>query len=106
MVSDAVSTLVVTQGRTAVWRPTRLWYEGTWGGTRAFAIRAPAKAAEVALDVYPAVSLIGLLVVWLAGLLFGWALIYWGLHGRFFTTREHRCSLRHLAPRTARAFDC
>ena len=80
MLSDAVSTLVVTQGRTAAWRPTRLWYEGTWGATRAFAIRAPAKAAEVALDVYPALSLIGLLVVWLAGLLFGWALIYWGLH--------------------------
>jgi hypothetical protein len=80
MVSDAVSTLVVTQGRSARWRPTRLWYFGTWRTTRAFAIRAPTKAANVALDVYPAASLLGLLVVWLVGLLFGWAIIYWGLH--------------------------
>jgi hypothetical protein len=80
MVSDAVSTLVVTQGRSALWRPTRLWYFGTWRATQAFAVRAPAKAADVALDVYPAASLLGLLVLWLAGLLFGWAIIYWGLH--------------------------
>jgi hypothetical protein len=80
MVTDAVSTLVVTQGRSALWRPTRLWYVGTWRATRSFAIRAPARASDVALDVYPAASLLGLLVLWLAGLLFGWAIIYWGMH--------------------------
>jgi hypothetical protein len=80
VVSDAVSTLVVTQGRSGLWRPTRLWYFATWHATRAFAIRAPAGAANAALEVYPAVSLLGLLVLWLAGLLFGWAIIYWGLH--------------------------
>ena len=80
MVSDAISTLVVTQGRSALWRPTRLWYFGTWRAARAFAIRAPARAADIALDVYPAASLLGLLVLWLVGLLFGWAIIYWGMH--------------------------
>jgi hypothetical protein len=80
MVSDAIGTLVVTQGRSARWRPTRLWYFATWRAARAFAIRVPARAANVALEVYPALSLLGLLVLWLAGLLFGWALIYWGLH--------------------------
>jgi hypothetical protein len=80
MVTDAISTLVVTQGRSALWRPTRIWYSGTWRATRAFAIHAPARAADIALDVYPAASLLGLLLLWLAGLLFGWAIIYWGMH--------------------------
>ncbi len=78
-VSDAISTLVVTQGRSALWRPTRLWYFGTWRAARAFAIRAPADAADTALELYPAASLLGLLVLWLVGLLFGWAMMYWGL---------------------------
>ena len=79
VVSDAISTLIVTQGRTAAWRPTRIWYHYTWSITRAFALRAPAKAADVALDSYPAVSLLGLLTVWLAGLVVGWGLVYFGL---------------------------
>src|SRR5215471_993385 len=68
VVSDAIGTLVVTQGRSAVWRPARLWYAATWRVARAVAARAPARAGDVALDVYPAASLLGLLVLWLAGL--------------------------------------
>jgi hypothetical protein len=79
MVSDAISTLIVTQGRTGLWRPTRLWYAGTWRLTRSFVARAPARAGDVSLNLYPALSLLGLLVLWLAGLMFGWALLYWGL---------------------------
>jgi hypothetical protein len=79
VVSDAVATLVVTQGRSAMWRPGRLWYVGTWRVARAVAAHAPARAGDVALDAYPAVSLLGLLVLWLAGLVIGWALVYWGL---------------------------
>jgi hypothetical protein len=79
VVSDAISTLIVTQGRSAAWRPTRIWYHYTWLMTRAFALRAPSKAAEVALDSYPAVSLLGLLTVWLAALVLGWGLVYFGL---------------------------
>jgi hypothetical protein len=33
----------------------------------------------MALNAYPAVSLLGLLVLWLAGLLLGWGLVYWGI---------------------------
>ena len=79
VVSDAVGTLIVTQGRSALWRPTRIWYATTWRTTRAVAGRLPFEPAESALGVYPAVSLLGLLVLWLAGLMFGWALIYWGI---------------------------
>ena len=82
VVSDAISTLIVTQGRSSPWRPTRLWYQGTWRVFRAVASRAPARMAEAALNVYPALSLLGLLVLWLAGLMLGWSLVYWGLGER------------------------
>jgi hypothetical protein len=79
VVTDAISTLVVTQGASGLWRPTRLWYAATWQLTRRIAIRLPARAGEALLNVYPALSLLGLLVLWLAGLLLGWALVYLGL---------------------------
>jgi len=79
VVSDAVATLVVTQGRTGLWRPTRLWYAATWRATRALASRLPDRAADASLNMYPAASLLGLLVLWLAGLMLGWALVYLGL---------------------------
>jgi hypothetical protein len=79
MVSDAISTLIVTQGRTSLWRPTRLWYAGTWRLTRVVVTRVPARAGDFALNLYPALSLLGLLVLWLVGLMIGWALLYWGL---------------------------
>jgi hypothetical protein len=37
MLSDAFATLVVTQGTSSLWRPTRLFYAATWRGTRALA---------------------------------------------------------------------
>ena len=79
VLSDAVSTLVVTQGRSGLWRPTRLWYGATWRLARAAAARLPAAAGERVLDVYPALSLLGLLVLWLVALDVGWALVYLGL---------------------------
>jgi hypothetical protein len=79
VISDSVGTLVVTQGRSAPWRPTRIWYTSTWRAARALAGRLPFDAGETVLSVYPAVSLLGLLLLWLAGLMFGWALVYWGI---------------------------
>ena len=82
MVTDAAATLVVTQGRSRRWRPTRIWYDTTWATTRWLAARLPGGAGDLVLDVYPAVSLLGLLVVWLVGLVLGWSLIYLGLGAR------------------------
>jgi len=79
MVSDAITTLIVTRGRSAAWRPTRIWYSGTWRVTRSLAARLPFEGGETALSLYPALSLLGLLVIWLAGLMLGWAALYWGL---------------------------
>jgi hypothetical protein len=78
ILSDAVATLVVTQGDAGIWRPTRIFYAGTWRATRAFVARAPDRLGEFVLNVYPALSLLALLVLWLAGLMIGWSLVYWG----------------------------
>ncbi|MBV8463896.1 MAG: hypothetical protein JO368_11410, partial [Acidimicrobiales bacterium] len=88
MLSDAVATLIVTQGSSGVWRPTRLFYAVTWRVTRAVAARLPERAGEYSLNVYPALSLLGLLVLWLAGLMVGWSLVYWGLDQRLGGTRD------------------
>jgi hypothetical protein len=82
MLSDAVATLIVTQGTSGLWRPTRLFYAATWRAARGLAARLPDRAGEYTLNVYPAVSLLGLLVLWLAGLMIGWSLVYWGLDQR------------------------
>jgi hypothetical protein len=83
IIVDAMATLVLTQGETAPWRPTRLWYEMTWGATRALVLRVrPRGAGDMALRAYPAASLLGLLLLWLVGLALGWALVYRGLGAR------------------------
>ena len=92
MIADAIGTLVVTRGRGGRWRPTTAWYELTWTIVRAVSVRLPARAGEALLNAYPALSLLGLLIVWLIGLLLGWALVYLGLgqppgaHGDWATT--------------------
>jgi hypothetical protein len=79
ILSDAIATLIITQGSSGWWRPTRIFYATTWRATRAVAARLPDRAGEYLLYVYPALSLLGLLVLWLAGLMIGWSLVYWGL---------------------------
>jgi hypothetical protein len=78
ILSDAVATLVVTQGDAGIWRPTRIFYAATWRAARALAARAPDRLGAFVLNVYPALSLLALLVLWLAGLMIGWSLVYWG----------------------------
>lgn len=82
VLGDAVATLIVTQGRSARWRPTRIWYSATWRLARVMAGRLPSRPGALVLDVYPAVSLLGLLVIWLVGLALGWSLVYLGLGSR------------------------
>ena len=79
MIGDAVGTLVVTRGRAARWRPTSLWYAITWRGVRTAAAMLPGRAGDFALNAYPPLSMLGLLAIWLVGLLVGWALVYRGL---------------------------
>jgi hypothetical protein len=82
MLADAIGTLIVTRGGAAAWRPTRLWYVATWGCARTAAARLPSRGGDFVLNVYPALSLLGLLVLWLVGLAIGWTSVYWGLAER------------------------
>jgi len=88
MLSDAVATLIVTQGNSGLWRPTRLFYAATWRVVKALAARMGDRSGEYLLNVYPALSLLGLLVLWLAGLMVGWSLVYWGLDQHVGGTRD------------------
>ena len=88
MLSDAFATLIVTQGTSAPWRPTRVFYAVTWRATRSVAARVGDRSGEYLLNIYPALSLLGLLVLWLAGLMIGWSLVYWGLDQRIGGTTE------------------
>jgi hypothetical protein len=85
-------------------------YAATWRAARAMAARLPDRSGEYVLNVYPALSLLGLLVLWLAGLMIGWALVYWGLDQHVGGTRDWgtlvyyagtslvtRCSVRRTA---------
>jgi len=64
ILSDSIATLIVTRARAARWRPTRLWYASTWGFTRTAAARLPTRGGDFVLNVYPALSLLGLLLIW------------------------------------------
>ena len=88
MLTDAVATLIVTQGVSSFWRPTRIFYASTWKVAKAVAARLPDRAGEYSLNVYPALSLLGLLVLWLVGLMLGWSLVYWGLDQKLGGTRD------------------
>jgi len=86
VLSDAVGTLMVTRGLPGRWRPTRIFYRGTWRCWRAIGVRIRSSTRqEHFLSLYAPLSLLTLLLIWLAGLTVGWALIFVGqrseLHG-------------------------
>jgi hypothetical protein len=81
VVIDVLATLLVTQGRAAWWRPARLLYAATWPLWRSVARRLLERAREPWLSLYGPLSMLALLIVWLAGLFGGWALVYFGVVG-------------------------
>src|SRR6516164_11538463 len=54
MLTDAFATLIVTQGTSGLWRPTRLFYAATWRATRVTAARLGDRSGEYLLNIYPA----------------------------------------------------
>ena len=79
--ADAIGTLVVTRGLTARWLPTRGFYSATWRMWRALGQRFEGTRREAFLSAYAPLTLLGLLAIWLLGLLVGWALVYLGAEG-------------------------
>ncbi len=87
---DAFQTIILPRRATGRFRLTRLFYGVTWRPWAFVAklVRNPGKR-ETALSFYGPLSLIALLVVWAAGMLVGFGLIYFSLGSSFWDTREH-----------------
>lgn len=83
VMADLVATVVATAGSGTGWRPTRQFYTSTWAvwSWMARHRRSPERRERL-LALYGPLSLLALLLLWLLGLLFGWALVWLGL-------REH-----------------
>jgi hypothetical protein len=76
---DLISTVITTQ-RDRRWSAARRYYRFTWAwyAKAARKIDDP-RHRERFLVPYGPVSLVGLLAVWVALLMFGWGLVWWGL---------------------------
>jgi hypothetical protein len=87
---DAFQTIILPRRATGPVRLTRLFYIATWRPWAFFAKRIRnARARETAFSFYGPLSLILLLALWAAIILFGFGLIYDGIGSPFFDTRQH-----------------
>lgn len=81
---DAFQTIILPRRATGRFRLTRLFYIATWFPWRFFARRFHhARRREILLGYYGPLSLILLLVVWAAGMVLGFALIYYAIGSPF-----------------------
>src|SRR5271165_5933686 len=86
---DAFQTIILPRRATGRFRLTRIFYSLTWKPWAFFVrlIRNP-RTRETALSFYCPLSLIVLLALWAAGMLFGFGLIYFSVGSSFWDTRE------------------
>jgi hypothetical protein len=77
---DVVATLVATAGSGTGWRPTRQFYRTTWAvWSRVARARWAPDRRERLLALYGPMSLLALLLLWLCGLVLGWAFVWFAL---------------------------
>jgi voltage-gated potassium channel Kch len=77
---DAFETTVLPRRVTHRFRFVRLYYRGTWALWRQLALRLRAgKWREAFLGLFGPASLLGLLIIWVLGLILGFALLHWSL---------------------------
>jgi Ion channel len=77
---DAFETAVLPRRVTHRFRFVRLFYMTNWLFWRAVAVRVPAgRWREAFLSFFGPLSLLALLVSWVVGLVFGFALLHWSL---------------------------
>lgn len=80
VMADLVATVVATAGSGTGWRPTRQFYTTSWAvwSWMARRRRSPERRERL-LSLYGPLSLLALLLLWLLGLLLGWAFVWYGL---------------------------
>ncbi|HUZ04139.1 MAG TPA: hypothetical protein VMU62_02185, partial [Acidobacteriaceae bacterium] len=91
---DAFQTIILPRRATGKWRLTRLFLIGTWVPWRQMAHKIRNRRRRDAfLSYYGPLSLLLLVMVWAAGLVVGYALLFYGLGTPF--TDPHPTSLMH-----------
>jgi hypothetical protein len=87
---DAFQTIILPRRATGRFRITRIFYALTWQPWAFFAKRLPdLRKRETIVSFYGPLSLILLLMIWAAGLLVGYALIYYSLGSPFNDPAHH-----------------
>jgi len=77
---DGFQAMVLPRRVSWAWRPTRLFYRGTWALWRGIAQRfAPGRRRQTFLSVYGPLSLLALFATWVSGLIVGFGLLHWSL---------------------------
>lgn len=90
---DAFQTIILPRRATGRFRLTRIFYVVTWNPWVFFARRLPnPRKRETVLSYYGPLSLIFLLVVWAAGMVVGFALIFYSA-GSPFSDAAQRASI-------------
>ena len=84
IVWDAFEALVLPRTATRTLRPTRLFYQITWPAWVAVAcFLARGRRRESFLAIFGPLSILILMACWATALVFGFAMIQWGLGSRF-----------------------
>jgi hypothetical protein len=77
---DGFETMVLPRRVTRPYRLARLFYRGTWRLWRGAARRLPpGRRRQNFLSWFGPLSILGLFVLWVVGLVFGFALLHWAL---------------------------
>jgi len=86
---DAFETVVLPRRVTRKFRLARLYYIFVWGMWSWIGCKmSKGKLREVYLSVFGPLSILGLLITWAVGLVFGFALVHSGAHGASASSGE------------------
>jgi hypothetical protein len=87
---DAFETILQPRRVTHKYRFARLYYRSAWRVWRGMALMIPAgKRRQAALSVFGPLSLLGLFVAWVCGLVFGFAIVQWSIYEPLQTLDRH-----------------
>ena len=91
ILSDTFETIVLPRTVTRRIRLTRLFYMSLWGfyGLMTRSSRAKGEDARFA-NAFGPLSLLLLILIWACGLIFGFALIQWGLGSQVYSEHLHK----------------
>jgi hypothetical protein len=88
--ADAVGTLVTTRNRSGRFWPTVWFYHHSWSAWRQLGLRMrDDDRRERALTAYGPVSLLVLLMIWVALEIVGWSFVWYGMRDSFNAIHSH-----------------